>query len=35
MVVDLPARSPLAPLHLELQFMQLLIQMMLDRLPAG
>jgi hypothetical protein len=35
MYADLPARATIEPLHMELQFMQLLIQMMLDRLPPA
>jgi hypothetical protein len=35
MYVDLPARPTFEPLQLELQFMQLLIQMMIDRLPPA
>ncbi len=35
MFVDLPATSSIAPMQLELQFMQLLIQMMIDRLPPS
>jgi hypothetical protein len=35
MYADLPARTAVEPLQVELQLMQLLIQMMIDRLPPA